>query len=164
MFKKIFGSKNKKHKKPHIECLIVLRSRAITKHNAKYVNESDIKTFGGSISAFDPIECFYGGLLPLFIGFLYTGALLFHTKPPVCTHTPPKRVHVQSEAWPTSKYHDTGLKHLQHTERHAHNQTKPFYVYANCETWSCLARTKAFDSKALSHRTECAQLTQTMKH
>lgn len=34
----------------------------------------------GSISAFDPIECLYALLATVFIGFLYTGALLFNAK------------------------------------------------------------------------------------
>lgn len=49
-------------------------------------------------SAFDPIECFYSCLLPVFIGFLYTGALLFHTKSPCSyAHTPRRFVFMCSE-------------------------------------------------------------------
>lgn len=37
----------------------------------------------------------------VFIGFLYTGALLFNTKSPVSTHTPSHRVYVHGEACPS---------------------------------------------------------------
>lgn len=58
-------------------CKIQRRQQRRHRINSIYKKKTNVCS---SISAFDPIECLYALLATVFIGFLYTGALLFNTK------------------------------------------------------------------------------------